>query len=327
MNKEDLTHQMYLDYTISVLENQSNHISDEHFDAWILFLQQNRVLALTYHYAKSNSALPPEQAERLKHVAEQSQRKNLLLASHQIALHRAFQKANMPYFSLKGLTLSMRLYGDFTLRQSRDIDILIQSEQLELAHALLLGLGYRRQTIPSSYDFLNEKEYKYYHPAHRILLELHVRLFSNRALFPLKLINFKSPQFIELQGENIPVLPNALEYTYLWTHAAIHNWARMLWLSDLVAFWSQMTSQEQAEAKLLMRELDVRTSLGDFEANNWSFVSRLKPEHYTGIKRMWFLWQFNHSLSYKWYEIIRILTIPYRKWHKKKMTNHRKSKP
>jgi len=327
MNHQDLKYKVWSDYTISVWENQSEYISDKDFDEWILFLQQNRVLALTHYYAKRNSNFPAKQEERLKLESEQAQRKNLLLASHQIALHRALQNANMPYFSLKGLTLSMRLYGDFTLRQSRDIDILIQSEQLELVHALLLGLGYRRQTIHSTYDFLNEKEYKYYHPAHRILLELHVRLFSNRAQFPLKLINFKSPHFIELQGEKIPVLPNALEYTYLWTHAAIHNWARMLWLSDLVAFWSQMTSQEQAEAKLLIRKLDVRTSLGDFEANHWSFLSRLRPEHYTGIKRMWFLWQFNHSISYKWYEIIRILTIPYRKWHKEKMTNHRKSKP
>ena len=57
-------------------------------------------------------------------------------------------------FFLKGPVIAHEIYGDISLRTSKDLDILVQEIDLEKAEGLLFSLGYKREEVPT---ILNEK--------------------------------------------------------------------------------------------------------------------------------------------------------------------------
>lgn len=50
--------------------------------------------------------------------------------------------------SMKGPLLSMELYGDPSLRTSRDLDVMVAEEDIQWASEVLTGLGYKQETGP-----------------------------------------------------------------------------------------------------------------------------------------------------------------------------------
>src|SRR5262249_7021366 len=59
-------------------------------------------------------------------------------------LSAACAAAGVRVLALKGVVLSAQLYGDATLRETRDIDLLVDPQQVSLADAVLIAAGYRR---------------------------------------------------------------------------------------------------------------------------------------------------------------------------------------
>ena len=154
-------------------------------------------------------------------------------------LAQAFEGAAIPMMVLKGIPLSLSLYGDHCPRGAGDIDLLVSPDQLLQADILLRGRGYGRsstmalergQAICQS----RIKDILYTHPQTGQIVELHQRLTENPYLLPT---DFRSlwdeRDCLTVGGAEIVMLPRRVLPLYLCVHGASHCWERLRWLVDL----------------------------------------------------------------------------------------------
>jgi hypothetical protein len=119
---------------------------------------------------------------------------------------------------------------------------------------------------------------------------LHHRLFNNKYLLPIENQDFSSSQFVKINNINIPILPNKLNFEYIDTHAAAHNWMRMVWSLDILSF--------------------KKTDKNNYSLEDFVIISSEKQLKL--FSRMLHLLKLNNSFKYKVQEILQRLFIPYR---------------
>jgi hypothetical protein len=115
-------------------------------------------------------------------------RKTLCLANELFRLLEVFQQNGIPIAAFKGPVLAESVYGDLSLREFSDLDVLIHEQDLGKAEALLTACGYQAQFPDSDYRsaFLRyQGQYAFEHGQTAIMVDLHWRLSSKGVPFPL----------------------------------------------------------------------------------------------------------------------------------------------
>jgi hypothetical protein len=179
--------------------------------------------------------------ERLAYVAE-----TLRLAAH-------FEEAGIAMLCFKGAPLEQLAYARTGLKQSRDIDLLVDPDDLDRAHGLLAELGYaceypddfpRLQKDPAWRHALMREEKETVWRRGRLIVEVHWRLVHSHVLFPH--VGAHGPrQSVELaRGRPIATLALPELYAYLAIHGAHHGWYRLKWLADLVALVADLPKDD-----------------------------------------------------------------------------------
>ena len=164
--------------------------------------------------------------------------RNMLKSAELIKILNLFSENHIEALAFKGPTLAQMAYGNITLRQYSDLDILIHSNDRTQAAALLEANGYEallslapKQEIAW---YSNSKEMNFYHPKKRIHIDLQWQFFDND--YPLKFrqdIVWKNTSDISLNGNPIKTfLPDSL-LIYLCTHGSKHLWERIGWIKDI----------------------------------------------------------------------------------------------
>ena len=185
--------------------------------------------------------LPPAALADLRGDARAAATGSLAQAREVARLARLFAQAGIAMLALKGVVLSMQLYGDPALRHPRDIDLLVSPEAFELAETLLLREGYRRDGpgLSRRQEAARRRWVKdagYLHEATGIQVELHHRLSDNPALLPLDFAAlWRERDTIEIAGAVVATLPRRYLALYLALHGAGHCWEELRWLVDLAA--------------------------------------------------------------------------------------------
>ena len=90
----------------------------------------------------ASSGIPIDVLAKLRFQAEAYRLRNLVLVSESLNALRALEAAGIIAMPYKGPALAAFLYGDFFLRQSADIDLLVRPCDAVRARHVLLGLGY-----------------------------------------------------------------------------------------------------------------------------------------------------------------------------------------
>src|SRR5262249_8321331 len=93
--------------------------------------------------------LPPGIAREIGTQAAIAVRENLASAAEAVRLQCLFDNANLPVVFLKGASLAVLAYGNLALRGGKDIDLMVPSETLPAAMALLVSAGYHRFDPPA----------------------------------------------------------------------------------------------------------------------------------------------------------------------------------
>ena len=202
--------------------------------------------------------VPTETADALR--AETAANTNLCLqrAAHLCLLHRLFrdQQINMRVF--KGIPLSIAAYGDATLRDIGDIDLLVAEKDLFAAGEVLRGECYyrfepqARLTPRRLHSYIaHQKDFSYEHPGAGVIIDLHWRLFRNAWLPANATLGEVGEDWLELETEQVPTLPAPRLLAYLCVHGALDGWLRLKWLADISALLHTMT-EEQIAATVAM---------------------------------------------------------------------------
>jgi hypothetical protein len=222
----------------------------------------------------SAASVPTPIIAELRREAVTAARRSLVQAAALARLSRRFAEAGIDVLALKGVPLSLQLYGDPGLRSARDIDLLVDPAQADAAEALLADIGYNR--VGNAFSGRRKrlyrqwfKEAEYVHPVDGAL-ELHHRLTDLPELVPWDFASlWRERGEVSIGGVPVAVLGRKHLTLYLCAHGAEHVWERIRWLTDFAALLRESCSVDAAlatadEAGLAAPMLQVVTLAHDW---------------------------------------------------------------
>jgi len=231
--------------TIFILDYISEKVGEQYHDLVSLSVRHG-ILPLVYKTikdisGKDESSIPSTFLAKLKaHYMGISQR-NMLMSAELIRVMKLLQKNNIKALSFKGPVLSQMAYGDITLRQYGDLDILVDEKEAYKAAGLLESHGF---TAPYPLSILKNKtcmrvdsDFALVGNTNNILIEMHWRLFRKNIGHHLTFEQFsKDPKTILINGNAIQTLSPELHLLYLSLHGSKHAWERIEWIVDIDRF-------------------------------------------------------------------------------------------
>lgn len=176
---------------------------------------------------------------KLEKKCKENQMNLIRLTAELIRVMELFEKQGVRAISLKGPILARSLYGDISLRTSKDLDILINLEDIETAETILVNGGYEKEGIADSLsakqkDILNRANHHiiYFNKKLNIEIELHWRYFYESYNFRFEEL-WASKIEAEIFSKRINVLSAEENFLFLAFHGSKHAWKRLRWLCDI----------------------------------------------------------------------------------------------
>lgn len=188
--------------------------------------------------AVAPEAAPAAVMERLKITCRANTVRCLFLAAELHKILELFRAAGIVAIPYKGPVLAEQVYGNLTLRDFDDLDIILPQRDLVKAHEVMLGLGYqarfpwilskvsRTALVPGEYNYRDEKR--------RAVVELHTELTLRH--FPVVPdIDRFAQRLVKVMVAGREVLTFAPEdlLSALCVHGSKDFWERISWIADV----------------------------------------------------------------------------------------------
>ena len=220
------------------------------------------------------NAAPAAAMERLKITCRANTVRCLFLAAELHKILELFRAAGIVAIPYKGPVLAEQAYGNLTLRDFDDLDIILPQRDLQKAHEVMLGLGYQARfpwilskdsktaLVPGEYNYRDEKR--------RAVVELHTELTLRH--FPVvpdidrfaqRLVN------VVVAGQEVPTLAPEDLLSALCVHGSKDFWERISWIADVAELIQRQTDLDwdrafrTAESLRAERMLDVGLALAN----------------------------------------------------------------
>jgi hypothetical protein len=222
-----------------VIPNQIN------WSAFVDLIIYHKLIPHTYKLLTPiKDRVPPKITQIIQQHRQMIIRQNKMLAVEMFRVLHELQRANIAAMVLKGIPLSLQLYGSLEHRQISDIDLLCCPDQRSAAIDVLYGLGYRGeapgvtdQTLKFGYHFPMQND------QHHTSVELHWKVFpSYLDVFLEGDSLWRHSTTVPLYNKQVPTL--ALEKTFwmLCIHGTKHQWEKLGWIADIMQFMSMYPS-------------------------------------------------------------------------------------
>ncbi|USY56165.1 nucleotidyltransferase family protein [Bacillus sp. 1780r2a1] len=234
---------------------------------WRLFLDlvhHHRCQPIIYLKLKDmpQTIVPLEIIQALQQTYTKNTFKMLQLSGEMEQISKLFAENEVKTLFLKGPALAHHLYGDISLRTSKDLDVLVRETDLDKVDALLLASGYVKDGAPSLLNGTKRKTHhvEYVHSQKKIQIEIHWRLHNPPV---------KEPSFDELwQRKSRSALTSSPVFflgeedlfLHLVVHGARHGWFRLRWLVDMDKVFQKKLDYQQV--KVLMKKLGYAHLVG-----------------------------------------------------------------
>jgi hypothetical protein len=255
--------------------------------------EHHGVIPLVYQTLRRvPDAIPVETLEDLQKRYEHNARRNLKFTSELIRILDCLDADGIAAIPYKGPVLAETVYGDLTLREFSDLDILVRPADVPRAKVALKDLGYspnlpftpaqERAYLKSGYEFVFDG------PAGRNLLEIQFAILPR-----FYAVDFDLDAFFEraipasVGGRAVKTLGPEDLLLALCAHAAKHAWIRLCWLRDIAGVVQSLPLQWDV-VNLRATELGIDRVLGTslVLANHWleapvpdSLLDRWRNDH------------------------------------------------
>lgn len=181
---------------------------------------------------------PPHFLSRLKRESVANSQNVLHLVSKQLRIYKLFKQNHIPVALFKGPLLAQMAYGEISLRQAGDIDILISRRHFAQARALLESLGYemspRLTSAQLASHLANHCELQFMRDEWFTVVDLHWDLAPRSFVFKLHGDEVMSRlQTVSLAGTTVETFGPEDLVLYLSMHGAKHLWRRLEWIVSL----------------------------------------------------------------------------------------------
>jgi len=168
------------------------------------------------------------------HIAQ----RNMFMSAELIRIMTLLKDNGIEALAFKGPTLSQMAYGDITLRQYVDLDVLTKKEDIYKIDTLLKEHGYERLLALTP---IQEKIWIKYahdmgliHKQKGVHFEMHWSFLDEDYPMQVNLEDFwKETQDVTLNGHTIPTFSNENLLYYLCIHGSKHLWERIEWVKDI----------------------------------------------------------------------------------------------
>jgi Uncharacterised nucleotidyltransferase len=256
---------------------------DIDWGAFTSLVTRHQVTALVYDALCQHAIVhvPSQLKEDLKQRTLSVRAHALHHAAELVRLNQAFADAGIEVISLKGVTLSLRLFGDPAMRHVQDTDLMVKAKDLDRADALLRARGYRRTSpaadlTPKMWQrmLLQDHHLSYSHDELRLVVELHwgLDLWLPANVSEL----WDHNQQTNWMGTTFRVLDDDAVLLVLCSHGAGHRWSRLKWLSDVAPLLEQERSGEWNDLFAMAARFDLELALGQAAMlAHWLFGTRL----------------------------------------------------
>ena len=186
-----------------------------------------------------NAAVPQETMETLAGANRRNAGRNLAMAAELIRLVERLRDDGIRVLAFKGPTLAVLAYGDLSLRQFNDIDLLAPAGDFDRASRLITSAGYRLRypLSPKQEQYYSRRSGQLlYRNDNGLLVELHSRLISgnNPARFGFDEL-WSRRQAVglgETGGTKVDTFGNDDLMLYMAMHGSKHRWPFLGWLCD-----------------------------------------------------------------------------------------------
>lgn len=239
------------------------------FTQWDFFLRlvaKNRVFPSVFRSLSRLDGIVEEKA--LRQLQARCERNNLTimkLMAELIRIARRFDREGIQMISLKGPALGLALYGDLSLRTSRDLDLLVSPEEVDAAEQILISMGYAGhcQTAgftPRQRRYLLERGHHFnYVNGDGVEVELHWQYADDHSVDFAAL--WAGRMSVTAFEERLNLLENEENFLYLLHHGTRHGWMRLRWILDIreIALRGGMdwgSVRVKAQARGMTRMLD-----------------------------------------------------------------------
>jgi len=177
--------------------------------------------------------------EMLRRKDQSNTHRALWLTVELLHICRHLQARGLEVLPYKGPVLAEALYGDVTLRQFSDLDLLIRSDDLPRIKVALAELGYApglRLAQAAERDYLKSGyEYTFDGTRGRNLLEIKWQVLPRFYAIGFNVSNFfRRATVVTIEGQKLHTLCDQDLMLVLCVHAAKHCWKQISWLSDIV---------------------------------------------------------------------------------------------
>ncbi|SFI28463.1 Uncharacterised nucleotidyltransferase [Paenibacillus sp. UNC496MF] len=218
-------------------ERRSDGPPVPHID-WNQFLalvRHHRVYPQLYARLKASQLIPADVLQALHGDFMRNTFQMLRLSGEMERVCAELQERGIRPIVLKGPVLAKELYGDLSLRTSKDLDVLVPMEDVEAAEERLLGLGYRSDGgAPRVFNWKWKVHHiSFTHPETRVQVELHWRLNSDMGKEPPFEELWRRSRRSPLSKRDVHLLGGEDLFMYLVSHGARHGWFRLRWLADI----------------------------------------------------------------------------------------------
>lgn len=234
---------------------------------WRLFLDlvhHHRCQPIIYLKLKDmpETIVPLEIIQALQQTYTKNTFKMLQLSGEMEQISKLFAENEVKTLFLKGPVLAHHLYGDISLRTSKDLDVLVRETDLDKVDALLLASGYVKDGAPSLLNGTKRKTHhvEYVHSQKKIQIEIHWRLHNP----PVNESSFNElwqrRRRSALTSSPVFFLGEEDLFLHLVVHGARHGWFRLRWLVDMDKVFQKKLDYQQV--KVLMKKLGYAHLVG-----------------------------------------------------------------
>ncbi|MDF9845419.1 hypothetical protein M2105_006493 [Paenibacillus sp. PastF-1] len=220
---------------------------------WKLFIRltlHHRVFPFLYPKLSRmhTQLIPVHVSERLQQEYRSNTVRMLQLSGEMARIGAELNKLGIRSLFLKGPVLAEDLYGDFSLRTSRDLDFMVPIDRLAETESFLLRQGYEKievyESILGDWKW-REHHLTFNHPDSKIKLEVHWRLGPGPSAEPDFAELWEHARTSALLGPDVHYLGREDLFLFLVSHGARHAWSRLRWLLDIKMLLLQQPDNEQ----------------------------------------------------------------------------------
>ncbi len=203
---------------------------------------ENSILPLVARQVSAVAAdiVPADQLERLKNGARANAMRCLLLTAELIKIMDLFRSQGIQAMPYKGPVLAVQAYGDVTLREFDDLDIVLRQRDMAKANEVIQAAGYHPRfpwIFASGGSSVIPGEYNYRDEERRLIVELHTEWTLRH--FPVRPDLDDMAQrlvSVALSGHGIPTFGPEDMLPLLCIHGSKDFWERISWIADISEF-------------------------------------------------------------------------------------------